>query len=1174
MKPVHSLRLKTLTLAWLGGGISAVAFAAGGVPARPIPTEPLVSPGETRLIDLPETLRDLRGVRPDDKTNAAYPVPYALPAERAGFPVSASKLAQDDRLKVSDFRTHVPDADLLARLRQKATGGDVNVMVSLKMLMTPEGLLSAAGVSTQQATIAALQTSVLSALSGRHHRLRHRMTYTPQLSLTVDAAVLDLLARLPEVADIEEVAVSAADLADSVPLVGAADVHERGFTGGPWVVAVLDTGIDRSHTFLRGFVAEACFSANGNCPNGGTTQTGPGAAAACTYSGGCDHGSHVAGIATGASQAGFTSLEGVARGSRVMPVQVFSRFTGSQCTDFGKSSPCELSFADDQAAALDFVFGQRFNFQIAAVNVSIGGGRFTGFCDGDIRKPAIDNLRSAGIATVISAGNSGYVDAVGAPGCISSAVVVGATNKDDTVASYSNNVNYLDLFAPGSNITSSVTGNAFGIKSGTSMAAPHVAGAWALMQSQQNRSVADTRSLLLNTGTAITDSRSGAGSRVKPRINVLAAMSLNHVALSDFVPREYRQPRPIPHDYNYVASRSYWSAVAVRPDNALLDVDLQLFDFGTGNGLLGASALGAGAIDVIAQDNNTGRRALGTDFPRASIFGNGTGRYRVELSNPGLVLNNTLDDVMDGTHVLRIYDASAVAGVQQFIRVVPTGINDLELMAFTSTADASTWIRGRSSATAISSVGGTGVAEAISFTPTFGGFAGIVVTNKSGGFGGYTVYRDTTAPVGSVVINNNDATTTNPQVTLTLSASDPQTGILDMRVAADGIPDSETWEPYATSKTVTLPAGPGVKTVAVQYRNRAGQTSPAFTDTIELGSASLVRISTINYAAFEGDSGTQAYPFDVMLESASSVPVSVDYATAVTGGPNAATPGVDYTAVSGRLTFAPGELRKTVFVTTFGDTAFEPDEEFTFNLSNCSGCELDFASGLGEIVNDDAAPPPGVSVNDVSVIEGNSGTTNATFTVSLSAAATANVTVRYATANGTATADSDYAARSGTVTFTPGQRSRTVAITVNGDTTVEPNETFFVNLSSASGATIADGQGVGTITNDDTAASAACISLPVSSFNFGSVKVGQTSTQRSLPITSCGTGPLNITRIGLTGDFIGTSNCPASLAPGASCALTGSFRPTATGVRNGSVTITSNAPTSPTVVQLTGTGTP
>jgi hypothetical protein len=115
-----------------------------------------------------------------------------------------------------------------------------------------------------------------------------------------------------------------------------------------------------------------------------------------------------------------------------------------------------------------------------------------------------------------------------------------------------------------------------------------------------------------------------------------------------------------------------------------------------------------------------------------------------------------------------------------------------------------------------------------------------------------------------------------------------------------------------------------------------------------------------------------------------------------------------------------------------------------------------------------AAAQTTLSINDLSIIEGDSGTADAGFTVSLSAASTFTITVRYATANGTATAESnDYEARSGTLIIFAGQTTGTIAIPVNGDVLAEPNEAFFVNLSKPSNATIADGQGIGTIVNDD-----------------------------------------------------------------------------------------------------------
>ena len=153
----------------------------------------------------------------------------------------------------------------------------------------------------------------------------------------------------------------------------------------------------------------------------------------------------------------------------------------------------------------------------------------------------------------------------------------------------------------------------------------------------------------------------------------------------------------------------------------------------------------------------------------------------------------------------------------------------------------------------------------------------------------------------------------------------------------------------------------------------------------------------------------------------------------------------------------------TVNVT--GDTLLEPNETFFVNLSSPSGATLFDGQGLGTILNDDG---PVLRINDVSTAEGNSGITAFTFTVTLSPASASEVKVNYATANGTATvAGGDYRAKVGTLTFTPGQTSKTVTVDVIGDTNKEASETFFVNLNSPSGATLFDSQGKGTILDDD-----------------------------------------------------------------------------------------------------------
>lgn len=202
--------------------------------------------------------------------------------------------------------------------------------------------------------------------------------------------------------------------------------------------------------------------------------------------------------------------------------------------------------------------------------------------------------------------------------------------------------------------------------------------------------------------------------------------------------------------------------------------------------------------------------------------------------------------------------------------------------------------------------------------------------------------------------------------------------------------------------------------------------------------------------------------FTVTLSAASGATVSVNFATA----DGTATASSDFSATSGTLTFAPGETSKTVSLAVSGDTTFEPDETFFVNLSGATNAITDDAQGRGTIVNDDLVPS--ISINDVAVTEGNAGTVSAGFTVALSNPSYQTITVNFATAANSATfADGDYVANSGTLTFGPGTTTQPVSVTVNGDIASETNEAFFVNLSGAANASLADAQGVGTILNDD-----------------------------------------------------------------------------------------------------------
>jgi hypothetical protein len=214
----------------------------------------------------------------------------------------------------------------------------------------------------------------------------------------------------------------------------------------------------------------------------------------------------------------------------------------------------------------------------------------------------------------------------------------------------------------------------------------------------------------------------------------------------------------------------------------------------------------------------------------------------------------------------------------------------------------------------------------------------------------------------------------------------------------------------------------------------------------------------------EGNSGTTPLVFTATLSAAYDAPVTVGYTTY----DGSATAGIDYTSTSGTLTFAPGETSRTVTVLVNGDTVYEGDDYFYLNILESNSATFDpyYGYALGTIVDDDPNTPQ-ISINDVSKKEGNAGKTAFVFTVGLSAASNSQITVNYATANGSAAANGDFQAASGAITFAPGQTSKTITVQVKGDTTVESDEDFAVNLSGANGATIVDSQGIGTIVNDD-----------------------------------------------------------------------------------------------------------
>jgi len=224
------------------------------------------------------------------------------------------------------------------------------------------------------------------------------------------------------------------------------------------------------------------------------------------------------------------------------------------------------------------------------------------------------------------------------------------------------------------------------------------------------------------------------------------------------------------------------------------------------------------------------------------------------------------------------------------------------------------------------------------------------------------------------------------------------------------------------------------------------------------------QIVVADSAVLEGDSGFINAVFTVTLAPTHTIAVAVDYATQDGG----AVAGQDYTPLSDTLTFAPGETEKLIIVPVSGDLSDELDETFYVNLATSADVDLLDAQAEGLIIDDDGLPA--LTVADQSILEDNSGVVSLQFEVILSPESDVVVSVDYAALDDTAAAGSDYTAISDTLTFQPGDTSQTISVDILGDVIDEEvSEAFILQLSNPVNAALADGQAVGTITDDDSA---------------------------------------------------------------------------------------------------------
>jgi subtilisin family serine protease len=421
-----------------------------------------------------------------------------------------------------------------SRLIEKADRkGVARVIVGLKGDFPSEGALNDSERSERRRKIKSEREKFLGRHAGKRLDKIKKFEFIPFLAFEADTAALEQLRTDEQIETIEEDELAAPTLTESAALVGAPGAWSMGFSGSGQTIAVFDTGIDRNHNFLAGkVVSEACYSSvytdsASVCPNGVTesVEQGSGVNCASTISG-CAHGTHVAGIAAGRG----STASGIAKDANIIAIQVFSSVNNAESCG-SNPVPCALSYGSDQLKAMERVRVLSSQMSIAAINMSLGGGQYNAACDASqpSRKAMIDNLRSLGIATVVSSGNNGYTSAIGAPACISSTISVGSIDDGslgttaNVVSSFSNSSAQLSLLAPGKWINSSVPNNGYSIYSGTSMAAPHVAGAFAVLkQKKPTASVTELLNALISTGQPITDSRN---SITKPLIKIDAALN-------------------------------------------------------------------------------------------------------------------------------------------------------------------------------------------------------------------------------------------------------------------------------------------------------------------------------------------------------------------------------------------------------------------------------------------------------------------------------------------------------------------------------------------------------------------------------------------------------------------------------------------------------------------------
>ena len=288
----------------------------------------------------------------------------------------------------------------------------------------------------------------------------------------------------------------------------------------------------------------------------------------------------------------------------------------------------------------------------------------------------------------------------------------------------------------------------------------------------------------------------------------------------------------------------------------------------------------------------------------------------------------------------------------------------------------------------------------------------------------------------------------------------------------------------------TIPLG---RVVTATATDSAGNTSE-FSACVAVTSAGALLIANPTVSVGEGAGSAT---INVSRISGATGGVSVNFAT-LNG---TATAGSDYTTTSGTLTFGDGETSKSIAVPILQDTIYEGNESFGVTLSAPGGGAILATPSAGTVTIIDDDVPSHATIADVRVTEGNSGTTDAVFTVTLSPAASNPSSVQWSTSSGTATAGSDFTAAAGTLNFAAGESQKTIAVSIIGDALYEPDETFTVALTNPVNLIVDRAVATGTIVNDDPQPVITADDVRVTEGNSGTTSV-TIKVKSSQPITA------------------------------------------------------------------------